>query len=68
MLSNVSAIGISKVQPIRKRRERLKPRGIPLMMNIVSTHRRLVNDVASQREQLATSATTAKTNVAARNI
>jgi hypothetical protein len=38
----VSAIGISKVQPIRERRERLEPRFIPLMTKIVSTHRRLV--------------------------
>jgi hypothetical protein len=41
----VTAIGISKVQRIRKRRERLEPRVIPLMTKIVSTHRRLVNDV-----------------------
>jgi hypothetical protein len=56
VLRNVNAIGISKVQPIRKRRERLEPRVILLTTKIVSTHRRLVNYVQCSRAPLAANA------------
>jgi hypothetical protein len=52
----VNAIGISNVQPIGKRRERLEPRVILLTTKIVSTHRRLVNYVQCSRAPLAANA------------